>query len=136
DDQERPVVRRPDAVLDGAPLLRVELGEISGHRRANHLHIGAPANHVSRFVPTFSAILEPTIRRPRPIQRIGEWTMADHRALGRRGGPFGPIPPAVWLTTAMMVTSRAAQRPRQAASFAAAAPSASAYDLANLFQPR
>jgi len=32
DDQERTVVRRADAVLDGAPLLRIELGEIGGHR--------------------------------------------------------------------------------------------------------
>jgi hypothetical protein len=40
DDQERPVVRRTDAVLDGAPLLRVELGEISGHRRRESPAVG------------------------------------------------------------------------------------------------
>jgi hypothetical protein len=63
--------------------------------------------------------------------------MADHRALGRLGWAFGAVTVAVLLTAAV-VTSHADQRPSEGASrfVAAATPSASAYDVANLFHPR
>ena len=63
--------------------------------------------------------------------------MADHRALGKLGWVFGAVTAAVLLTAAMMVTSRADQRPSQGAThFAAAPPSAGAYEFANLFHPQ
>ena len=63
--------------------------------------------------------------------------MADHRALGRLGWAFGAVTAAVLLSAAV-VTSQADQVPnaRGAQFVAAAMPSASAHDFANLFQPR
>jgi hypothetical protein len=64
--------------------------------------------------------------------------MADHRALGRLGWAFGAVTAAVLLSAAVVVTSQADQGPnaRGAQFVAAAMPSASAHDFANLFQPR
>ncbi|HEV2956869.1 MAG TPA: hypothetical protein VGX95_12180 [Xanthobacteraceae bacterium] len=64
--------------------------------------------------------------------------MADHRALARLGWAFGAITAAVLVSAALAVTSHADQRASESAPgfVAAAAPSASAYGFANLFQPR
>ena len=64
--------------------------------------------------------------------------MTDHRALARLGWAFGAITAAVLVSAAMAVTSHADQRANENAPrfVAAATPSASAYDFANLFHPR
>jgi hypothetical protein len=61
--------------------------------------------------------------------------MADHRALGRLGWAFGAVTAAVLLTATVVVTSQADQGPNvdPARFVAAAAPSSSAHDFANLF---
>ena len=83
DDEERPVVGRgrADAVLDGAPLLRIELGQVGGHRRGE-----SPAGR-RRQRTTFpvlfatAAAFEPNRRLPRPTGGTGEggaWPIAAH----------------------------------------------------------
>jgi hypothetical protein len=63
--------------------------------------------------------------------------MADHRALGRLGWAFAAVTAAVLLTAAAVVTSQADQRSGAGVTFTAAAmPSSSAPDFANLFQRR
>jgi hypothetical protein len=63
------------------------------------------------------------------MERIGEWIMADHRALGRLGWVFGAITAVVLLTAAAVVTTHPAQSAHAAeAQFAAAAtPSSTAH---------
>jgi hypothetical protein len=75
------------------------------------------------------------ICRRRDQWTTGERTMADHRALGRLGWAFGAITVAVLLTAAVVVTSQADQGPNIDATrfIAAAAPSSSTHDFANLF---
>jgi hypothetical protein len=43
------------------------------------------------------------------MERIGEWIMADHRALGRLGWVFGTITAVVLLMAAAVVTTHPAQ---------------------------
>jgi hypothetical protein len=63
--------------------------------------------------------------------------MADHRALGRLGWAFGAVTAAVLLTAAVVVTSQASQSPNAGEpAFAAATPSSSGHDFANLFHAR
>jgi hypothetical protein len=64
--------------------------------------------------------------------------MADHRALGRLGWAFGAITAGVLMTAAVVVVTSQADQPAAGAVrfVAAATPSTSAHDLANLFHPR
>jgi hypothetical protein len=63
------------------------------------------------------------------MDRIGDWTMADHRALGRLGWAFGAITAVVLLTAAAVVTSHPARSANAGASqfVATAAPSSTAH---------
>jgi len=71
------------------------------------------------------------------MDRIGERTMADHRAPGRLGWAFGAVAAVVLLTSAFAVASQW-QRPSPgpARFVAAAAPSSSGHDFASLFHAR